>query len=110
MTVDVLQAGPALFRRLRQRFHYQIAGGARGGLCNALRGQVPQELGTAERAVPGAERGDDAGADAGALDDRDVYYNHHNIYCTVCACGINVRIGDADGEAEESRIRFPDRD
>jgi hypothetical protein len=35
---DVFQTGPAMFRRLRERLHYQILDFERGGLCHAMRG------------------------------------------------------------------------
>lgn len=59
--LDVLETRPALLRRLRHRLYYQIAHLARGGLRDALCGQVAQGFGTAERTVPGTERGYDGG-------------------------------------------------
>lgn len=59
--LDVLETRPALLRRLRHRLHYQVAHLARGGLRDALCGQVAQGFGTAERTVPGTERGYDGG-------------------------------------------------
>lgn len=57
---DVLQARPALLRRLRQRLHNQVPHQPRGGLRDALRRQVPEELAAPERALPGTECGHDA--------------------------------------------------
>ena len=61
MELDVLETRPTLLRRLRHRLHHQVVDFARGRVCDALCGQVAQGFGPAERTVPGAERGHDAG-------------------------------------------------
>lgn len=60
MLTDVLQPGPTMLQRLRDRLHIQESARQGGKLCNAVCRQVPEKLGEAGRAVSGAERADGA--------------------------------------------------
>jgi len=57
---DVLEPSAALLQRLRDGLHVQELTGERGGVRDAVCGQVPQELGEVGGAVPGAECADGA--------------------------------------------------
>ena len=52
---DVLEPSAALLQRLRDGLHVQELAGQGGRVRDAVRGQVPQELGEVGGAVPGAE-------------------------------------------------------
>ena len=54
--VDVLQPCPKVLQRLRKRFHQQESVGQGGGVRDAMRRQVSQELREVRREISGAER------------------------------------------------------